>query len=83
MQINLGVSKGYMWGTSIKAMITQDNLTRRYGSPRSWMKKPKYAEQEFKVALDIFTEERQTLVTLLNHAVLKHSYPDDKAGAAA
>ena len=54
-----------MWGASINAMITQDNPTRRYVSPRSWMKKPKYAEQEFKVALDTFTGERQKLVKML------------------
>ena len=36
------------WGASIAAMMTQDNPTRRYVSPRSWMRKPKYAESEFK-----------------------------------
>jgi hypothetical protein len=54
-----------VWGTSIMAMITQDNPTRRYVSPRSWLKKPKYQAQEFEVALASFTQERQKLVKTL------------------
>src|SRR5262245_38193410 len=46
-----------VWGNSINAMITQDNPTLRYVSPRSWMKKPTYLEQEFHVALASFTQE--------------------------
>ena len=53
------------WGVSILAMMTQDNPTRRYVSPRSWMKKPKYAEQEFQAALESFTQERQKLMQAL------------------
>jgi hypothetical protein len=53
------------WGASIVAMMTQDNPTRRYVSPRSWMRKPKYAQPEFKAALAAFTEERQKLVEAL------------------
>jgi hypothetical protein len=46
-------------------MMTQDNPTRRYVSPRSWMRKPKYAQPEFKATLAAFTEERQKLVEAL------------------
>lgn len=53
------------WGSSIIAMLTQDNPTMRYVSPRSWMKKPKYAEQEFAAALESFTQDRQKLVETL------------------
>jgi hypothetical protein len=54
-----------VWGNSIIAMITRDNPTLRYVSPRSWMNKPKYREQEFKAALVAFTQERQKLVKAL------------------
>lgn len=54
-----------VWGNSIIAMITRDNPTLRYVSPRSWMNKPKYREQEFNAALMAFTQERQKLVKAL------------------
>src|SRR5262245_46580717 len=54
-----------VWGNSIVAMITRDNPTLRYVSPRSWMNKPKYREQAFNVALVAFTQERQKLVQAL------------------
>src|SRR5215510_3037054 len=43
-----------VWGSSIIAMITRDNPTLRYVSPRSWMRKPMYLEQEFTAALESF-----------------------------
>ena len=54
-----------VWGTSIIAMMTRDNPTLPYVSPRSWMNKPKYREQAFDVALVSFTQERQKLVKAL------------------
>jgi uncharacterized damage-inducible protein DinB len=54
-----------MWGNSIKAMLSQGNPSKRYVSPRSWMRKPKYAEEAFEAALDSFTQERQKLVKTL------------------
>ncbi len=54
-----------VWGNSIIAMMTQDNPTLRYMSPRSWMKKPKYMDQEFDRALQSFAQERQKLVKVL------------------
>ncbi len=54
-----------VWGNSIIAMITQDNPTLRYVSPRSWVKKPTYLAQEFAAALESFTQERQKLVKAL------------------
>ncbi|MCA9918582.1 MAG: DinB family protein [Anaerolineales bacterium] len=53
------------WGNSIRAMLTQENPTQRYVSPRSWMKKPKYREETFAMALALFTEERQKLLETL------------------
>jgi hypothetical protein len=54
-----------VWGNSIIAMITRDNPTLRYVSPRSWMRKPTYREQEFDAALESFTQERSKLVKAL------------------
>jgi hypothetical protein len=54
-----------VWGNSISAMITQDNPTMRYVSPRSWMSKPAYRDQEFDAALESFTQNRQKLVGAL------------------
>jgi len=54
-----------VWGTSLNAMLTRDNPTIRYKSPRSSMTKPMYADQEFKTALASFTEGRQKLVKVL------------------
>ena len=54
-----------IWGSRINDMITQDNPSMPYISPRSWMKKPKYTNQEFDAALEAFTQERQKLVKTL------------------
>ena len=54
-----------VWGKAIMMMITQDNPTMRYVSPRSWMRKPKYRDQEFGAALETYTLERQKLVKTL------------------
>jgi hypothetical protein len=54
-----------VWGNSIIAMITRDNPTLPYVSPRSWMNKPTYREQAFDGALVSFTQERQKLVKAL------------------
>jgi len=53
------------WGDSIHAMLTQDNPTKRYVSPRALMKKPKYQCQEFSIALESFAQEREKLVKVL------------------
>jgi len=54
-----------VWGSGINAMLTQDNPTWRYVSPRASMKKPRYTTQTFETALDSFTQERQNLVKVL------------------
>lgn len=54
-----------VWGNSLRAMLAQDNPVQRYVSPRSWMKKPAYADQEFGAALESFTMERRKLVKAL------------------
>jgi len=54
-----------VWGSSIVAMMARDNPTLRYVSPRTWIKKTSYFEQEFSTALESFTQERQKLVKAL------------------
>ena len=54
-----------VWGETIMAMLTEDNPTQRYQSPRAFMKKPKYQNQGFTTALDSYTQERQKLVKVL------------------
>ena len=56
-----------VWGNSIRAMLTQDNPTQRYVSPRAWMRKPPYWDQEFSAALESFTKERRKLVKVLTN----------------
>jgi len=56
-----------VWGGSIIAMIMRDNPTMPYVSPRTWMKKPMYVEQEFNAALESFAKERQKLVKALGN----------------
>ena len=46
-------------------MLTQENPVQRYKSPRAFMKKPKYQDQKFDLALVSYTEERQKLVKVL------------------
>lgn len=54
-----------VWGETIITMLTEDNPTQRYKSPRAFMKKPKYQDQEFAAALTSYTQERQKLVKML------------------
>jgi hypothetical protein len=46
-------------------MLTEDNPSQRYQSPRASMKKPKYQNQEFPAGLDSYTQERQKLLKVL------------------
>ena len=56
-----------VWGETIMKMLTEDNPAQRYKSPRGFMKKPKYQNQEFTDALGAYTQERKKLVKeLLN-----------------
>jgi len=56
-----------VWGATIMTMLTEDNPTQRYRSPRALMKKPKYQNQEFAVALETYTQERQKLLKVLTN----------------
>ena len=54
-----------VWGKSIMAMISQDHPTLRYVSPRTWMKKTNYPEQDFHASLEEFTRQRNELLQAL------------------
>lgn len=54
------------------ARIAQDHPTLRYVSPRSWIKKTNYLEQEFHTSLKAFTKQRLELIE-----VLKSLKPED------
>ena len=54
-----------VWGETIMKMLTENNPTQRYQSPRGFMKKPKYQNQEFAGALKAYTQERQKLLKVL------------------
>ena len=55
-----------VWGQSILAMISQDHPTLRYISPRTWMRKTNYPEQDFHTSLEAFTRQRNELLQTLN-----------------
>jgi hypothetical protein len=54
-----------VWGKSILAMISQEHPTLRYISPRTWMRKTNYADQDFHVSLEAFTKQRNELLEAL------------------
>jgi hypothetical protein len=54
-----------VWGDTILNMLSKDNPTQAYKSPRAFMKKSKYQNQEFDVALEAYTLERKKLIDVL------------------
>ena len=54
-----------VWGDTIMNMLSKDNPTQAYKSPRAFMKKPKYQNQDFDVALATYTLERKKLIDML------------------
>ena len=54
-----------VWGKSIAAMIVQDHPTLRYMSPRTWIRKKDYPQQEFQISVAAFTKQRGELLKLL------------------
>jgi DinB family protein len=55
-----------VWGKSILAMIAEDKPTLRYISPRTWIRKTDYLDQEFHSSLQAFTNQRAALLASLN-----------------
>ncbi len=54
-----------VWGTAIMAMLTEDRPTLRYVSPRTWIRKTDYAEQDFYELLWAFKDKRKELLEVL------------------
>jgi DinB family protein len=54
-----------VWGKSILAMSSQEHPTLRYVSPRAWMRKTNYPEQDFQASLEAYTQQRNELLEAL------------------
>src|SRR3954453_7056177 len=54
-----------LWGRSIDRMLAEDHPTIRYVSPRGWIKKTDYLQQNFDETLRRFSEQRAVLVATL------------------
>lgn len=55
-----------VWGRSIDRMLAEDHPTIRYMSPRGWMKKTDFLEQDFRESFESFTVARARLVETLS-----------------
>jgi len=54
-----------VWGNYMMTILDEDRPTIRAVSPRTWITKTDYPDQEFAPALDSFTARRADLVALL------------------
>jgi hypothetical protein len=54
-----------VWGASIEQMLAVDGATRRKLSPRTYMRKTNYLQLEFRVSLDAFAGQRESLLARL------------------
>ena len=55
-----------VWGKGILAMIAEDKPTLRYVSPRTWIRKTDYLEQEFHASFQAFAKQRTDLLASLS-----------------
>ena len=55
-----------VWGKIIQAMLAEDNPTLRYISPRTWIRKTKYLNQDFQASFQVFAQQRAELLAALN-----------------
>ena len=55
-----------IWGSSIDRMLTEDHPTIRYVSPRTWIRKTDYLQQNFPDSLRAFSQRRATFVETLS-----------------
>ena len=54
-----------VWGNTIEAMLTQDTPTLKHVSPRTYMRKTDYLQQNFHESLAAFTQQRSQLLARL------------------
>src|SRR4029434_2466086 len=66
-----------VWGKNIMAIITLDHPTLRHISPRGWIRKTDYLQQEFNSSFAAFAYQRRELLN-----VLKGLAPRDWSRAA-
>lgn len=55
-----------VWGDCIEMMLTKDNPTLVYISPRDWIKRTNYHQLPFHQSLSKFTEQRRQLLSTLD-----------------
>lgn len=70
-------SCGDVWGDYIGRILAQDNPTIRAVSPRTWIAKTDYREQDFQASFQMFANQRGELMR-----VLKGLAPNDWARRA-
>lgn len=54
-----------MWGKTIALILSEDRPTFRAVSPRTWIKKTNYPQQEFRPNLQAYTAQRASLLAVL------------------
>ncbi|MCX6591848.1 MAG: DinB family protein [Acidobacteria bacterium] len=54
-----------LWGESIEKILTQDQPSFRYVSPRGWIAKTNYLELEFNTSVRAFDQQRKDLLQTL------------------
>ena len=54
-----------VWGKCIAAILSQDMPRLRAVSPRGYIRKTNYREQEFRPSLETFTKQRADLLAVL------------------
>ena len=55
-----------IWGKYILKILSEDTPTFRAVSPRTWIRRTDYCEQEFRPSLQAFTDQRADLLKVLN-----------------
>lgn len=70
-----------VWGSSIEAMLAEDNPTVPYRHPRQWIKKTNYPDLMFQESFQAFRMQRKNLLKILKSlsfedwsraAIIKH-----------
>jgi len=70
-----------VWGSSIEAMLAEDNPNVPYRHPRQWIKKTNYPDLTFHESFQAFRLQRKNLLNVLNNlsfedwsraAIIKH-----------
>ncbi len=56
---------GDVWGGYIERMLDEDHPTFRYLSPRTWIRKTDYNDQEFASSFRLFKAQRSSLLHVL------------------